>query len=188
MSGGVGSLEAQMEGLLTKWMMLARHNKRVHGAASTYYRKWPDTSMIMSIITGTASSILNIVLGVLDPVNYVVVNLSKILFGLTGLGATVIMMISKQLDLDALGFLHAGYSSKYSKLHRQICAELVLLWMNDSRYASPTEFLKTCAADMKRIEECAPAIPEHVIKRVGAKCTCFLAQSSSRQSEAKHAV
>jgi hypothetical protein len=85
MSGGVGSPEAQTEALLTEWMMLARHNKRVHLAASTYYRKWTDTSMIMSIITGTTSSILNIVLGVLDPVQLVVVDLSQILQGLTGL-------------------------------------------------------------------------------------------------------
>ena len=46
MSGGVGSPEAQTEGLLAEWMMLARHDKRVHGEASTYYRKWADTSMI----------------------------------------------------------------------------------------------------------------------------------------------
>jgi len=113
MSGGVGSPEAQTEALLIEWMILARHNKRVHLAASTYYRKLADTSKIMSIITGTTSSILNIVLGELDPVNYVVVNLSQNLLGLTGLGATVNMTISKQLDLDALGFLHAEYSSMY---------------------------------------------------------------------------
>ena len=51
MSGGLGSPEAQTEGLLTEWTMLARHTKRVHGAASTYYRKWADTSMIMTNIT-----------------------------------------------------------------------------------------------------------------------------------------
>ena len=175
--------EAQTEALLTEWMMLARHNKRVHGDASTYYRKWADTSMIMSVITGTTSSILNIVLGVLDPVQLVVVNLSQILLGLTGLGATVIMTISKQLDLDALGILHAEYSSKYSELHRQIRAELMLLRMNDSSFAISTYFLKTCAAELNRIEESFLAIPEHIIKRVGAKCTCSPAQSPSRQSE-----
>ncbi len=89
----IQSPEAQTEALLSEWMMIARHNKRVHEAASTYYRKWADTSMIMSIITGTASSILNIVLGVLDPVQLIVVNLSQILLGLAGLGATVIMTI-----------------------------------------------------------------------------------------------
>jgi len=88
-------------------MMLARHNKRVHLAASTYYMKWADISMIMSVITGTTSSILNIVLGVIEPVNYDVVNLSQIRLGLGGMGATVVMTIRKQLDLDALGILHA---------------------------------------------------------------------------------
>ena len=60
----------------------------------------------------------------LEPVNFVVVNLSQILLGLTGLGATVIVTISKQLDPDALRILHAEYSSKYSELHRQIHSEL----------------------------------------------------------------
>ena len=63
--------------------------------------------MIMSVITGTTSSILNIVLGVIEPVNYDVVNLSQIRLGLGGMGATVVMTIRKQLDLDALGILHA---------------------------------------------------------------------------------
>jgi hypothetical protein len=175
--------KAQTEALLTEWMMLARHNKRVHEAASLYLRKWADTSMILSVITGTTSSILNIVLGVLDPVQLVVVNLSHIVLGLTGLGATVIMTISKQLDLDALGILHAEYSPKYSELHRQIRAELVLLRMNDSTFASSIDFLKQCAAELNRIEKSAPAIPEHVQKKVGAKCTCSPAQTPACQSE-----
>ncbi len=184
----VQSPEAQTGGLLTKWMMFARHNKRLHEAASMYYTKWADTSMIMSIITGTTSSILNIVLGVLAPVQVVVVNLSKILLGLTGLVATVIMTISKQLDLDALGILHGEYASKYSELHRQIRSELVLLRMNDSSFASSTNFLKSCAAELNRIEESAPVIPEHVQKKVGVKCNCSPAQSQSRQSEAQQGV
>ncbi len=117
--------EAQMEALLTKWMMLARQNKKVHEAASTYYRKWADTSMIMSIITRTTSSILNIAMGVLDPVQLIVVNLSQIILGLTGLGAIVIMTISKQLDLDALGIctanMHRSIASCTGRLDRDWC-------------------------------------------------------------------
>jgi len=61
--------------------------------------------------------------------------------------------------------------------------KLVLLRMNDSSFASSTDFLKQCAAELNRIEESALAIPEHVIKRVGAMCTFSPAQSPSRQSE-----
>ncbi len=139
--------------------------------------------MIMSVITGTTSSVINIVLGVLGLVQLIVVNLSQIILGLTGLGATVIMTISKQLDLDALRILHGEYASKYNELHRQIRSELVLLRMNDSSFVSSADFLKQCAAELHRIEENVPAIPEHVIKRVDMKCTCSPAQSSSRQSE-----
>jgi hypothetical protein len=49
------------------------------------------------------------------------------------LGATAITAISKQLDLEAQGILHAEYNSKYSELHRQIRAEQMLLRMTDTR-------------------------------------------------------
>jgi hypothetical protein len=77
---------------------------------------------------------------------------------------------------------------KYSELHLQIRAELVLLRMNDYSFASSIEFFKQCAAELNRIEESASAIPEHVQKKVRVKCTCSPAQYPSRQSEAQQAV
>ena len=68
--------EAQTKGLLNKWMVLARHNKRVHEEASCHFRKWVDMSMISSIVLGSTSSLLNIVLGAIEPVLLVVVNLT----------------------------------------------------------------------------------------------------------------
>ena len=106
--------EAQTEALLNEWMVLARHNKRVHEEASSYFRKWADVSMISSIVMGSTSSLLNIVLGAIEPVNLVVVNLSQIMLGITGLGATVIMMLSKQLELDANAIHHSEYVMRYS--------------------------------------------------------------------------
>ena len=173
--------EAQTEALLNEWMVLARHNKRVHEEASSYFRKWADVSMISSIVMGSTSSLLNIVLGAIEPVNLVVVNLSQIMLGITGLGKTVIVKLSKQMELDANAIHHSAYAMRYSELHRLIRAELVLLRMNDSSYASSTDFLKTCAAELNRIEESAPNVPEHVSKRLGAKCTCSPAPSPPRR-------
>jgi len=161
--------EAQTEGLLNEWMVLARHSKRVHEEASCHFRKWSDVSMISSIVLGSNSSLLNIVLG---SIHLVVVNLSQICLGVTGLGATVIMKLSKQMELDANAINHSEHAQRYSELYRQIRAEVVLLRMNESSYASSTDFLKACAAELNRIEESAPAVPEHVSKRLGAKCTC----------------
>ena len=76
---------------------------------------------------------------------------------------------------------HSEYALRYSDLHRKIRAELVLLWMNDSSYASSTDFLKTCVAELNRIEESAPAVSEHVSKRLGAKYTCYPAPSPPRR-------
>ncbi len=101
--------------------------------------------------------------------------------GLTGLSASVIKTLSKQLELDSNAISHAEYASKYSELHRQIRAELVLLRINDISFASSTDFLKTCAAELNWIEESAPGILEHISKRVGPKC-CSPAPSPPRRS------
>jgi hypothetical protein len=91
------------------------------------------------------------------------------------------MTLSMQLELDAYAINHSESALRYSELHWQIRAELVLLRMNDSSYASSTDFLKTCVAELNRIEESAPAVPEHVSKRLGAKCTCYPAPSPPRR-------
>ena len=113
-------------------------------------------------------------------------NLSQIRLGITGLGATIVMTLSKQLELDASAVNNSECALRYSELYRQIRAELVLLRMNDSSYASSTEYLKICAAELNRIEESAPAVPEpavpkHVSERLGAKCTCSTAPSPLRR-------
>jgi len=173
--------EAQTEGLLGELMFLARHNKRVHEGALCHFRKLADVSMISSVVLGSTFSLLNIVLGSIEPAHLVVVNLSQICLGITGLGAVVITTLSTQLELDANAINHSEYALRYSELYRQVRAELVLLWMNDSRYASFTEFLKTCPAELNCIEESAPAVPKHVSKRLGAKCTCSPAPSPPRR-------
>ena len=178
----MSSPEAQTDALLNEWMVLARHNRRVHDEAASYFRKWADASMISSIVLGSTSSLLNVVLGAINPAHLVIVNISQIVLGLTGLSATVIMTLSKQLELDANAINHAEYALKYSELHRLIRSELVLIHCQDSSYASSTDFLKTCAAELNRIEESAPAIPELISKRVGAKCICSPASSPARRS------
>jgi hypothetical protein len=81
------------------------------------------------------------------------------------------MTLSKQLELDANAINRSEYALRHSELHRMIRAEIALLRMNDSSYASSTNFLKTCAAELNRIEESASTIPEYVSERLGAKCT-----------------
>ncbi len=172
--------DAQTEALLNEWMVLARHNRRVHDTAAGHFRRWADASMITSVILGSTGGLLNIVLGALEPVQFIAGNISQICLGLAGLGATVIMTLSKQLELDSNAIHHSEYALRYSELHRMIRAELVLLKMHDSTYASSTDFLKTCAAELNRIEENAPPVPEHVSKRMGAKCTGSPAGSPPR--------
>ena len=131
--------------------------------------------MISSIVLGSTSSLPNVVLGTIQRGHLVIVNISQIVLGFLD-------TLSKQLELDSNAINHAEYASNYSELHRQIRAELVLLRMNDNSFASSTDFAKTCVTELNRIEESAPDIPEHISKRVGAKCTCSPAQSPPRRS------
>jgi hypothetical protein len=66
--------------------------------------------MISSIMLGSSSSLLNIVMGSIEPVHLVVVNLSQICLGIIGLGATIVMMLSKQMEMDASAINHSEYA------------------------------------------------------------------------------
>ena len=81
--------------------------------------------------------------------------------------------MAKQLELDANNFHHNEAALKYGELHRMIRSEMLLLRRNDSSYASAEDFLKRCQNELNRIEETAPAVPEHV----GIKCICSPTQS-----------
>ena len=121
--------------------------------------------MLSSIVLGSTSSLLNIVLGAIEPVHLVVANLSRIRLEITGLGAVVITTLSKQRDQPL------GIRPKVLRVTQVDRTELVLSRMSDSSYASSTDFIETCAAELNRIEESAPAVPDYVFKRLGATCT-----------------
>ena len=71
--------------------------------------------------------------------------------------------------------MHAG---KYSKIHRPIRVELVLLCMNDSAFASNTDFVKAIQHEIDRVEESAPSMPGFIEVKIGAKCTALPTQST----------
>jgi hypothetical protein len=163
--------------LLNEWMLLARHNKKLHDAAAKYYKLRADTCMICAIVLGSTSGLLNIALGAIEPVSFVLVNIAQICLGAVGLISTGVITVSKQLELEANVIQHLEYTVKYSELHRMIRSELVLLKMNDSSYASNTDFLKTCQNELNRIEESAPTIPSFIEEKLGSKFVASPTQS-----------
>jgi hypothetical protein len=58
-----------------------------------------------------------------------------------------------------------------------IRSEFVLLKMNDSSFASSTDFLETCQNELNRIEELAPAIPLLIEEKLGSKYVASPTQS-----------
>ena len=112
--------------LLNEWMLLPRHNKKLHDAATKYYKLRVDTCMIFAILLGSTSGLLNIALGAIKPVSFVLVNVAQICLGAVGLISTRIVTASMQLELEANVIQHLEYIVKHSELHRMIRSELVL--------------------------------------------------------------
>jgi hypothetical protein len=166
-----------IEWILNEWMLLARHNKKLHDAAAKYYKLRADICMIYAIILGSTSGLRNIALGSIELISFVLVNGAQICLGAVGLISAGIVTVSKQLELETNVIQHLEYTVKYSKLHRMIRSELVLLKMNDSSYASTTDFLKTCQNELNRIEELAPSIPLFIEEKLGSKCVASQTQS-----------
>ena len=150
-------------------MLLAHYNKKLHDAATEYYKICADTCIICYIVLGSTGVILNIALGAIEPVSFVLVNVAQIYLGAIGLISTGIITVSKQLKLEANVIQHLEYTVKYSEIRRMIRSELFLLNMNDSSYASNTDFLKTCQNELNRIEESAPTIPSFIEEKIGFK-------------------
>ena len=107
--------------------------------------------MICAIDLGSTGGILNIALGAIEPVSFVLDNVAQICLGAIGLLSTRIINVSKHLELEANGIQQLEYTIKCSELHRMIRSELVLFEMNDSSYASTTFFF-TCQNGSNRIK------------------------------------
>ena len=154
---------------LTEWMLMCRHRKRLHNEAYKYYKMYTDTSILSAIILGSTSAILNIGLGAIEPISFVAVNIAQIsLGGAVGLTSTAIITASKQLEFEKNALEHLEHAGKYSEIH-MIQAELVLLRMNDSSFASNTDFMKAIQHEIDRIEESAPSIPGFIEAKIGLK-------------------
>ena len=95
--------------------------------------------MVTALVLGASSGLLNGVLGVIDP-TMLLINVAQIALGMTGLNATIILKIAKQLELDVSTIHHNEAALKYGELHRMIRSELVWLRRGDSRYASAEDF------------------------------------------------
>ena len=134
-------------------MCLAKQNKRLQEASAAYYKKFADISMLTAIVMGSTGSILNNVLGAIDPLSFVLINIAQITLGCTGLISTAVVWASKQLELEANTLHHLERASKYGELHRTIRSELILIHSNDSSYASKTDFLQHIEHELDHIEE-----------------------------------
>jgi len=158
------------ETLLVEWMLMCLHRKMLHNEAYKYSKRYADTSILSAIISGSTSAILNIGLGAIEPISFVAVNITQICLGATGLASTAIITASKQVEFEKNALEHLEHAGKYSVIHRSIRGELVLLRLNDSAFASNTDFMKTIQHEIDRIEESTPSLPGFIEAKIVAKC------------------
>ncbi len=154
--------------LLAEWMHLAKDSKNMHEEAANFSKMWADTCMLTGIILSSAGGGLNIILGSVDPLAFV---FAQIGLGVVVLTSTAIITISKELKLEELVIKHQEYSARFDDLHRVIQAELVLLRMNDSSYASREDFLKIIENELRKIQDAAPSPPSCIAKKFEKPCT-----------------
>jgi len=69
--------------LLNEWMLLARHNKKLHDVAATYSKIHADTCMLCASVLGSTTGLLNIALGTIESISFVLVNVAQICLGAT---------------------------------------------------------------------------------------------------------
>ena len=68
----------------------------------------------------STDGIINIALGAIEPVSFVLLNVAQICLGAVGLISTGIVTVAKQLELEANVIQHLEYTVTYSELHRMI--------------------------------------------------------------------
>ena len=157
------------EPLLYKWRGVARDNKRLHGAARSYYKSLADTSIISAVVLGSTGGLMNILLGVIDPKLEAAINIGQIALGVTGLVSAGIVSVSNQLGWTQKHQLHEEYTARFSEVVRMINSEETLFHLNDSSYASRGDFIRTVKAELDRIEDHAPPIPGFLEEKLGVK-------------------
>ena len=157
--------------LLSEWAGHARQCKRLHEAAASHFSGRSDTGLITAVVLGSAGGLINILLGAVSA-GYgggAIMNGCQVLLGCASVASAAIMSVSKQLGWDSRASTHAEYAGHYSELARLITSERALARLNDSTFASVGELIKKVQAELDRIEDGAPPIPEFIEKRLGMR-------------------
>ena len=163
------SLKGCPASLLSEWAGHARQCKRLHEAAASHFSGRSDTGLITAVVLGSAGGVINILLGAVSAEYGGVINGSQVALGAVSVASAAIMSVSKQLGWDSRAHTHAEYAGHYSELARLITSERALARLNDSTFASVGELIKKVQAELDRIEDGAPPIPEFIEKRLGVR-------------------
>jgi hypothetical protein len=128
-----------------------------------------DAGLITAVVLGSAGGLVNILLGAVSAEYGSVINGSQVALGCVSVDSAAIMSVSKQLGWDSRAHTHAEYAGHYSELARLITSERALARLHYSTSASIRELVKKVQAELDRIENGAPLIPEFIEKRLGMR-------------------
>ncbi len=87
-------------------------------------------------------------------------NVCQVFLGCACMASVAIMSVSNKLGWDSRENTHAEYAGHYSELARLITSERALARLIDSTLASVGELIKKVQAELDRIEDGAPPIPD----------------------------
>ncbi len=123
------------------------------------------------MVLGSSGGLIYILLGAVSA-EYgggAIMNGCQVALGCASVAYAAIVSVSKQLGWDSRANTHAEYAEHYCELARLITSERALARLNDSTFGSVGELIKKVQADLDRIEDGAPPIPDFIEKRLGAQ-------------------
>ena len=142
--------------LLAKWRDVSRVNKRLHHRAWRQFKRYSDTTTVACIILSLGSAVVNLAYG-LDGAH---VSAPQLASGCLALVVGSLTSLASSLDWRTKATLHEEYSARFSELVREINTEAVLSReFDDGVFRSTQEFIRHVSAELTRLEDHAPSIP-----------------------------
>jgi hypothetical protein len=149
--------------LLDRWQAHAKRLKRMHGAATAFFKRRADAALFTTVFLSFGVGCLNLTFGIGCP---------EAATGVPAIVSDCLLLLSGSRTALNNGpnkaERHDDFESKYGGVVRDINTECTLGHMHDDAvYASEAEFIRHMSTVMNRLDESAPSITGSIEKSNG---------------------
>jgi len=147
--------------ILVHWADYCKNQQNLHELCREFFHRWGNILSISSIIMSAASGISTLVTSNEQTKNRAI----GIIFGLVGVGSSVIMTIYRQLNFSELEKSHSFYANEYNKIKDDITVHMTINMSSQKMYASMEEYVKFCYQQITSLNDRAPSIKISISKQ-----------------------